>query len=73
MYAAGTDARKYPADDNVMQSTVNVQANPTLPRGLAVTAAAAYEAFDEPLATAAVKAIGRDFILALGISKGLFS
>jgi len=73
VYAAGTDATKYPADDNVMQSTVNVQSNTTPPTGLTVTTAAASEAFDEPLDAAAVKAIARNFITALGVSKGLFS
>lgn len=76
VYAAGTDATKYPAEDNVMQSTVNVLTNTTPPTGLTVTtvtAAAASEAFDEPLDAAAVKAIGRNFISALGVSKGLFS
>lgn len=73
VYAAGTDATKYPADDNITQAAVNVQSNTTPPAGLTVTAAAASEAFDEPLDAAAVKAIARNFITALGVSKGLFS
>ncbi|WP_223648298.1 ferritin-like domain-containing protein [Hymenobacter psoromatis] len=73
VYAAGTDATKYPADDNVMQAGINVQTNATAPAGLTITTAAASEAFDEPLDAAAVKAIARNFITPLGQSKGLFA
>ena len=74
VYGAGTDAAKYPAEDNVTQGAgVNVQTNATAPAGLTITATAASEAFDEPLDAAAVKAIGRNFITALGQSKGLFA
>ncbi len=72
VYGAGTDAAKYPAEDNVMQGGVNVQTNATAPTGLTITPTAASEAFDEPLDPAAVKAIARNFITALGDSKGLF-
>ena len=73
VYGAGTDATKYPAEDNVTQATVNVQTNATPPTGLTITAIAASEAFDEPLDAAAVKAIARNFITTLGQSKGLFA
>jgi len=73
VYGAGTDATKYPAEDNVTQATVNVQTNTTAPTGLTVSAAAASEAFDEPLDAAAVKNIARNFRSALGVSKGLFA
>lgn len=73
VYGAGTNATTYPAEDNVTQATVNVQTNTTAPTGLTVTAAAASEAFDEPLDAAAVKTIARNFRSALGVSKGLFA
>jgi hypothetical protein len=73
VYGAGTDATKYPAEDNVTQATVNVQTNTMAPTGLTVSAAAASEAFDEPLDAAAVKNIARNFRSALGVSKGLFA
>lgn len=50
-----------PAEDNVTQATVNVQTGSTAPTGLTITAAAASEAFDEPLNGDSVKAIARNF------------
>lgn len=50
-----------PAEDNVTQATVNVQTGSTAPSGLTITAAAASEAFDEPLNGDSVKAIARNF------------
>jgi hypothetical protein len=50
-----------PAEDNVTQATVNVQTGTTAPTGLTITAAAASEAFDEPLNADSVKAIARNF------------
>lgn len=73
VYGAGTNATTYPAEDNVTQATVNVQTNTTAPTGLTVTAAAASEAFDEPLDAAAVKTIARNFRSTTGVSKGLFA
>lgn len=73
VYAAGTNAATYPAEDNVTQATINVQTNTMAPTGLTVTAAAASEAFDEPLDAAAVKTIARNFRSASGIAKGLFA
>jgi len=77
VYAAGTDATKYPAEDNVMQSTFNAQTGSTAPTGLTVTTAAAQaaatEAFDEPLDATAVKVIARNFRSAVGINIGLFA
>ena len=61
VYAAGSPAATYPAEDNVTQSTSNVQTSTTAPAGLTITAAAASEAFDEPLDAATVKTIARNF------------
>jgi len=72
VYGAGTDATKYPAENNVMQATVNVQTNSMAPAGLTLTATAASEAFDEPLDAVAVQAIGRNFLSALGRTNKLF-
>lgn len=79
VYAAGT-MTDFPAEDNVVQATINVQTNTTAypaPTGVTLTdaqkTAAASEAFDEPLDAPAVKAIGRNFRSALGITKGLFA
>ena len=77
VYAAGTDATKFPAEDNVTQSTFNAQTGSPAPAGLTVSAdaarAAATEAFDEPLDAAAVKTIARNFRSAAGITLGLFA
>lgn len=73
VYGAGTPATTYPAESNVMQSTLNVQTSSTAPTGLTITAAAASEAFDEPLDAATVKAIARNFRSAIGASLGLFN
>jgi hypothetical protein len=64
VYGAGTDATKYPAENNVMQATVNVQTGTTAPTGLTISAAAASEAFDEPLDAAKVKSIAINFVAA---------
>lgn len=65
----------YPAESNVSQGNpaVNVQTTTMAPTGLTVSAAAASEAFDEPLDADAVKAIARNFRSATGIAKNLFS
>lgn len=57
-YAAGADATKYPAENNVMQGTtpVNVQTLTTV-----TSSTAGAEAFDEPLDAATVKAIAKNF------------
>jgi len=73
VYGAGSPASSYPAEDNVTQATVNVQTNTTAPTGLTLTAAAASEAFDEPLDAATVKTIARNFRSAAGIALGLFN
>ena len=62
VYGAGTDAAKYPAEDNVTQGGVNVQTTPTPPTGLTISQAAASEAFDEPLDAAKVKSIAINFV-----------
>jgi len=61
VYNAGMPATTYPAESNVMQANVNVQTNGSGPAGIAITAAAASEAFDEPLDAATVKTIARNF------------
>lgn len=61
VYGAGSPAASYPAEDNVTQAGVNVQTGTTAPTGLAITAAAASEAFDEPLDATTVKTIARNF------------
>jgi len=61
VYGAGSPATTYPAEDNVTQATVNVQTGTIAPSGLTVTTAAASEAFDEPLDSATVKTIARNF------------
>ena len=70
IYAAGNAAS--PAEDNLIQAKLNVQTNsgidPNLPN---ITAAAASEAFDEPLEAAHVKTIALNFVAA-GNPKGLF-
>ncbi len=57
-YAAGADATKYPAENNVTQGTppVNVQTLTTV-----TSSTAGAEAFDEPLDAATVKAIAKNF------------
>jgi hypothetical protein len=58
-YLAGTDATKFPAENNIMQGAapgVNVQ---TAATGVSATAGA--EAFDEPLDAPTVKAIAKNF------------
>lgn len=62
-----------PAEDNVTQATVNVQTGSTAPMGLPITAAAASEAFDEPLDANTVKAIARNFRSPAGATRGLFN
>jgi hypothetical protein len=62
VYGAGTDATKYPAENNVTQATVNVQTGTTAPAGLTISAAAASEAFDEPLDATKVKSIAFNFV-----------
>ena len=71
IYGPGTTAAS-PAEDNLVQARVNVQVNSSSPgAGLALTAAAASEAFDEPLDTQQVRTIARQFVAA-GNSQGLF-
>lgn len=66
VYGAGNPVASYPAESNVMQgktgAMLNVQTASTPPAGLTISAAAASEAFDEPLDAATVKAIARNFI-----------
>ncbi|OUJ75310.1 ferritin-like domain-containing protein [Hymenobacter crusticola] len=73
VYGAGSPAADYPAEDNVTQATINVQSNTTPPTGQTITAAAASEAFDEPLDAATVKTIARNFISQKGRNFGLFA
>ncbi|AMJ65377.1 ferritin-like domain-containing protein [Hymenobacter sp. PAMC 26628] len=54
-YAAGADATKYPAENNVTQATLALTTS-----GIA-SATAGAEAFDEPLDAATVKAIAKNF------------
>jgi len=67
VYAAGNPATGnptdifFPADDNTTQAGINLITNTT---GVTLTAAAASEAFDEPLDAATVKSIARNFVLA---------
>lgn len=71
IYAGGTSIDS-PAEDNLVQVKVNVQTNSSSPgAGLVLTAAAASEAFDEPLDAKSVKAIALNFVAA-GNPKGLF-
>lgn len=69
----------FPADDNVVQATVNVQTTTTFPTiggatlNDAAKQAAASEAFDEPLDGDTVKSIARNFRTPLGVQKGLFA
>lgn len=71
IYGPGT-ATASPAEDNLVQARVNVQVNSSSPSpSLVVTAAAASEAFDEPLDTQQVRTIARQFVAA-GNSRGLF-
>lgn len=78
VYGPGTTT-DFPAEDNVTQGTVNVQTTPTYPTipGVTLTdalkAAAASEAFDEPLDDLTVKAIARNFRSPLGVTRGLFA
>ncbi len=63
VYNAGSPAATYPAEDNVTQGIINVQSNSNItgPAGIPITAAAASEAFDEPLDANTVKIIARNF------------
>ncbi len=71
IYGPGTVAAS-PAEDNLVQARVNVLVNSTSPSpNLVLTAAAASEAFDEPLDTQQVRTIARQFVAA-GNSQGLF-
>ena len=78
MYGIGTTT-DFPGDDNVTQAAVNVQNTTTYSTLPSVTltdalkAAAASEAFDEPLDDVAVKVIARNFRSAVGVGKGLFA
>lgn len=66
VYGAGTPAASFPAEDNVVQATVNITNLLTAANITGLTAAnaaiAATEAFDEPLDMATVKAIARNFV-----------
>lgn len=68
-----------PAEDNVVHGepgtprVVNVQTGSTAPAGLTITAAAASEAFDEPLDAGTVKTIARNFRSPAGAALGLFN
>jgi hypothetical protein len=73
VYGAGSPATTFPAEDNVTHAGVNVQTNGPAPTGLTLSAAAASEAFDEPLDAATVKTIARNFRSAAGIALGLFN
>lgn len=57
----GATAIFLPAEDNITQAGVNIQTNTT---GVTMTAAAASEAFDEPLDAGTVKTIARNFVRA---------
>lgn len=71
IYGPGTTAAS-PAEDNLVQARVNVLVNSGSPSpSLVLTAAAASEAFDEPLATQQVRIIARQFVAA-GNSQKLF-
>ncbi|QNE40576.1 ferritin-like domain-containing protein [Hymenobacter sp. NBH84] len=72
VYDKGSDAN-HPAESNVIQANIDVQNTSTAPAGLTITAAAASEAFDEPLDANAVKDIARNFRSAVGVTAGLFS
>jgi hypothetical protein len=75
VYGMGADTN-FPAEDNTTQGGLNVQSITTYPAGLtlndAAKAAAASEAFDEPLDAGTVKAIARNFRSVIGVTKGLF-
>jgi len=58
IYGAGASATDYPAENNV------VQAGRTITTDSGISAAAASEAFDEPLDAATVKTIARNFVAA---------
>jgi hypothetical protein len=73
VYNAGNPATDFPAENNITQAGVNVQTNTTPPANQTITAAAASEAFDEPLDADTVKAIARNFRSAAGASIGLFA
>lgn len=62
-----------PAENNVIHATINVQERSTAPAGLTISAAAASEAFDEPLDAATVKTIARNFRSSVGATLGLFA
>lgn len=78
VYGPGTTL-DFPPENNVIQATVNVQSTTTYPTVPKITltdplkAAAASEAFDEPLDAEAVKNIARNFRSAKGITLGLFA
>jgi hypothetical protein len=71
-------ATDFPDESNVLQAGKNVQTQTTYPAipGITLTdplkAAAASEAFDEPLDDVTVKEIARNFRSPLGVTKGLF-
>jgi hypothetical protein len=75
--AASTATTKFAAESNVSQgptaSPINVQTTTVAPTGLTISAAAASEAFDEPLDADSVKIIARNFRSAVGIAAGLFA
>ncbi|WP_375415850.1 ferritin-like domain-containing protein [uncultured Hymenobacter sp.] len=76
VYGPGTTTA-FPAENNVIQATVNVQTNtPSYPTiaGYTLNAnAAASEAFDEPLDDVRVKEIARNFRSPAGEALGLFA
>jgi len=73
VYGPGADPAKFPAEDNVTHGGLNVQTGTAAPAGLTITAAAASEAFDEPLDAVTVKTIARNFRSAKGVTLGLFA
>jgi len=73
VYGPGADAAKFPAEDNMTHGGLNVQTGPAAPTGLTITAAAASEAFDEPLDAVTVKNIARNFRSAKGVTLGVFA
>ena len=78
VYGPGTNVN-FPAEDNVTQGGVNVQATTTYPTiagstfSDAMKQAAASESFDEPLDGDTVKRIARSFRSPVGVTKGLFA
>lgn len=66
VYGAGDPATAFPAENNTRQLVVEITANPS---GTTLDAAAASEAFDEPLDAVTVKNIARNFVRA---DSGLF-